>query len=368
MNFGHARRGLFTCFGACCGLAIVGACLSLAQNRAYAQPVDCSGLAARIAALGEGGQKPSKNSGDGQQKQRADLDRAIRQARGLRCDRAQFFLFDSRSPQCPSLNAQIRQLQASLAYYQADGDNNATARQQLTASYNTYCRSQARTPGQQPQRGFFEQLLSIFSQNPNQNPFFQNSPAEEVLPLPGEDLSPRGGSQALCVRSCDGGFFPLSVAAHRTESEQLADLCQALCPNAEVSVYTRSPYQDIKTAVSLDGATPYSDLPNAFRFQKGFDSTCTCKPPGQSWADVLAPAEQLLGRVSKSDIVVTPEKSAELARPKFGPVIKPNPAPQPAVAAENKDNSAKADGQDATEEVTGPDGVKRRVRIIVPPL
>ena len=31
-------------------------------------------------------------------------------------------------------------------------------------------------------------------------------------------------------------------------------------------------------------------------------------------------------------------------------------------------NSANADGQAGTQEVTGPDGVKRRVRIIVPPL
>ncbi len=368
MNFGRARRGLLARCAACLGLAIACGFLSLAQNRAFAQPVDCAGLAARIAALGESGQQSLRTFGAAAQRQRADLDQAIRQARGLGCDRPKFFLFGPQSPQCPGLNAQIRQLQASLAYSQAGGDSNAAARQQLTASYNTFCRGQARAPAQQPQRGFFDQLFAIFSQNPNQNPFFQRSPDEQVLPLPGEDLSPRGGSQALCVRSCDGGFFPLSEAAHRTESEQLADLCQALCPNAEVSVYTRSPYQDIKTAVSLDGTTPYSDLPNAFRFQKGFDSTCTCKPPGQSWADVLAPAEQLLGRVSKSDVVVTPEKSAELARPKFGPVVKSNPAPQPAVAAENKDTSAKADGQEATEEVTGPDGVKRRVRIIVPPL
>jgi Protein of unknown function (DUF2865) len=368
MKFSRARRGLFTRTGACFGLAIAGASLSLAQNRVFAQPVDCAGLAARIAAFGEGEQKPSKNYGGALQKQRADLDRAIRQARELGCDHAQFFLFDPHSPQCPSLNAQIRQLQASLAYYQAGGDTNAAARQQLTASYNAYCRSQARAPEQQPQRGFFEQLFGIFSQNPNQNPFFQHSRAEEVLPLPGEDLSPHSGSQALCVRSCDGGFFPLSVPAHSAESEQLTGLCQALCPNAEVSVYTRSPYQDIKTAVSLVGETPYSDLPNAFRFQKSFDSTCTCKPSGQSWAEALSPAEQLLGRVSKSDIVVTPEKSAELARPKFAPMVKPNRASEPPVEAENKDNSAKADGQGATEEVTGPDGVKRRVRIIVPPL
>jgi Protein of unknown function (DUF2865) len=368
MNFCRARRGSFACVTAFIGLAATGAWLSVAQTHALAQPVDCSGLSARIAALGAGEQQSPNTNGAAQQKQRADLDQAIRQARGLGCDRPQFFLFGPQSPQCPGLNAQIRQLQASLAYSQAAGDNNAAARQQLTARYDTFCRGQARAPAQQPQRGFFDQLFAIFSQNPNQNPFFQHPPDEHVLPLPGEDLSPRGGSQALCVRNCDGGFFPLSVPARGAESGQLADLCQALCPNAEVSVYTRSPFQDIKTAVSLEDGGPYSDLPNAFRFQKGFDSTCTCKPPGQSWSEALAPAEQLLGRVSKSDIVVTPEKSAELARPKFAPAAKPSAASQPPRAAEEKDDSANAEGQGATEEVTGPDGVKRRVRIIVPPL
>jgi Protein of unknown function (DUF2865) len=359
MNFGCFRRRSFARFGACFGLAIAGAFVILAQNCAFSQPVDCAGLTARIAALGRGGETLPQTYGNALQRQRADLDRAIRQARELGCDR-QFFLFDPRPAQCPGLNAQIRQLQASLAYYQAGGDNNAAARQQLTATYNAYCRTQ---PGQQAGRGFFDQLFGLFSQNP----FFQRSPAEDVLPLPGEDFSPRGGSQALCVRSCDGGFFPLSIPANRGDPEQLSDLCQALCPNAEVNVYTRSPYQDIKTAVSITGETPYTDLPNAFRFQKTFDPTCTCKPPERTWAEALAPAEQLLGRTSKGDIVVTPEKSAELARPRIAPASKSSGAAQPPAAAADED-PAKAEGQATTEEVTGPDGVKRRVRIIVPPL
>jgi Protein of unknown function (DUF2865) len=367
MHNGTTRRETSTRLGACLCVAIAGVLVHFAQNSVFAQSVDCASLSSRIAALGEGGQKSARNYSAALQKTRADLDRTIRQARALNCDRPQFFLFDPAPAQCPGLNAQIRQLQANLAYFQAGGDNSATARQQLTASYNAYCRTQARAaPAQQPERNFFEQLFSMFS--PNRNPAFQNPPAEQVLPLPGEDFSPRGGSQALCVRGCDGGFFPLSVAAHGAEPEQLTELCQALCPNTEVSVYTRSPYQDIKTAVSLDGVTPYSDLPNAFRFQKGYDSTCTCKPPGQSWAEALAPAEQLLGRVSKTDILVTPEKSAELARPKLAPTVKPGLATQPRAAGGDKENSATAEGQSATQEITGPDGVKRRVRIIVPPL
>ena len=78
----------------------------------------------------------------------------------------------------------------------------------------------------------------------------------------------------------------------------------------------------------------------------------------------------MLGRVRKSDIVVTPEKSAELAKPKFEKAAPPKPGAQTSAAKEDEagTNSANAEGQAGTQEVTGPDGVKRRVRIIVPPL
>jgi hypothetical protein len=78
----------------------------------------------------------------------------------------------------------------------------------------------------------------------------------------------------------------------------------------------------------------------------------------------------MLGRERKSDIVVTPEKSAELAKPKFEKAAPPRPSTQPSAAKEDQagKNSANAEGQAGTQEGTGPDGVKRRVRIIVPPL
>ncbi len=368
MHRGCAVRAFFTRCGTRLGIVFAGLVLVLFAHPSVAQPVDCARLAAQIASLGERGQQHASRYRGALQKQRAELDRVIRQARGLGCDRGGFFLFDPPPPQCPGLNVQIQQLQASLAHYQTAGDNNETVRQQLTASYNAYCRGQAPARPQAPQPGFFEALFGAFSQNPNQAQLFPRPQMEEVLPFPGDDLTPRGGSQALCVRSCDGGFFPLSVSANHSEPDQLIALCQALCPNAEISVFTRSPYQDITTAVSLDGETPYSEMPNALRFQKSFDSACTCKPSGQSWAEALGPAEQLLGRVRKSDILVTPEKSAELARPRLENAARPGPATQLPAPAADQDSPLKSGDQAATQEITGPDGVKRRVRIIVPPL
>ncbi len=339
---------------------------------ANSQAGGCAELAVRITALDEGSQSYPNHSGGGTQKQRAELDRAIRSARALGCDRSQFFLFDAPPAQCPGLNAQIQQMQANLAQSQGGRDpaGRAAARQQLTARYNAYCRGQAQTAGQTHERGFFETLFGVFT--PGGNPFTsdQHPPIEEVLPPPGEGLAPHGGSQALCVRDCDGGFFPLNMSVRQSDPDQLTGLCQALCPNTAVSVYTRSPNQDISTAVSLAGDTPYSNMPNALKFEKTFDPACTCKPAGQTWAEALSGAEQMLGRERKSDIVVTPEKSAELAKPKYEKAAPTGPGTQPSVAKDDPagKNSANAEEETLTQEVIGPDGVKRRVRIIVPPL
>jgi hypothetical protein len=370
----RAIREPFMRSSACIRIGLASAAFVLSAGSAAPQPIDCAHLAADISAQDDSGQKHTNHNGSAAQKQRAELNRAIGQSRALGCDRGQFFLFDNSPPQCPSLNALIQQLQTSLAQYEltANGGGNSAVRQQLIARYNAYCRGQAQTAPQpaQPQRGFLETLFGVFAPKPNPFPAEQQPHFEEVRPAAGEDLTPHGGSQAVCVRTCDGGFFPLTLSVRQSEPDQLTGLCQALCPNTAVTVYTRSPNQDISTAASLDGNAPYSDLPNALKFQKKFDPACTCKPPGQNWSEALAGAEELLGRARKGDIVVTPESSAELAKPKVEKAARPGPGTQPSAGPEDQAGNSPEDsgGHAGTEEITGPDGVKRRVRIIVPPL
>ena len=120
------------------------------------------------------------------------------------------------------------------------------------------------------------------------------------------------GSYAVCVRTCDGGFFPVSYSgAGRADS--LEEECRLLCPNAEVRLYSFPLGGTINQAASSDGE-PYVDLPNALKFQQTYDPECSCRRKGESWAEALAAAEARYGHESR-DILVTPEKSAELSRP-----------------------------------------------------
>jgi hypothetical protein len=162
--------------------------------------------------------------------------------------------------------------------------------------------------------------------------------------------SARGGRQLVCVRTCDGFFFPLSTSAAGGNTP--AELCQASCPNAETAVY-RMPFAgDIEQAVSERGK-PYTQLANASRYKKEMTPSCGCKAANQTWAQALRGAEMMLAR-APSDVVVTSAKAAELSRPKV------------TAAKSGKDGKGKketgeagaADGQAVDPEATG--SIKRK--------
>ena len=48
-----------------------------------------------------------------------------------------------------------------------------------------------------------------------------------------------GGSPiAICVRVCDGSFFPVSYASAASRAELVAEVCRSLCPNTDVAPYS----------------------------------------------------------------------------------------------------------------------------------
>jgi hypothetical protein len=354
----------------------------LTSSAALAQGIDCAGLRAQIAALDEANARTNPYAAQVQQ-QRADLQRTVSYAHSIGCDRQQFFFFGSPPPpQCGGLNAHIQQVQATVGQLEANVRATASPeRQQLAARFYAYCRTADAAPHQS---GFFESLFGGQSA-PNAE---SQDPLEDV-PAPGDE-TPQGGSEVLCVRHCDGYFFPLNYSV-RGGSDSLTDFCKASCPNAEVSVYTRVPGQEIQTAVGLDGK-PYTDLPTALKYQKSLDPTCTCRAANASWADTLSDAERILNNGGTRDFMVTPQQSAAMAQPKPGPRAKQVPskakpddieATDAAAAAQVptagtdsagiatgdvKNGTAYSQDQGQTVEVTGPDGVKRRVRIVGPQL
>jgi len=83
-----------------------------------------------------------------------------------------------------------------------------------------------------------------------------------------------GGSQAYCVRTCDGRYFPISGA----NGQSRAASCNDFCPASE----TRVVYGSTIDRATTESGKPYSELPNAFRYRNELVAGCTCNGKDQS--------------------------------------------------------------------------------------
>ncbi len=341
----------------------------LAAPAARAESPRCTDLRAQIAKAGQEGMAARYRAAAA--KQRVEYSRLAAKGRAMGCDRQQFLFFgDPPPPQCNPLNARLNALQGTIAAYDQAGSDDSQ-RQALMARYEVECRPQRRAPAEPDPGSFFEELFGV--RPPDQATGLreepidpsQNGPTEEVE----EGSRSMGGPMAICVRSCDGGFFPITYTAKRSQIEDLDALCKAMCPGAEAKLYTQSQWKGLESAVSIDGE-PYGDHPNAHKFETSYNPTCGCKPPGQSWTEALAEAERILAERNKKDQMVTAEQAEQLSRPLPAvPGGRNALAPAPASIPEPEARGSVTMGApEVFREVVGPDGVKRRVRVVAPML
>jgi hypothetical protein len=327
----RAKERRFGGFGAPLAKLAIGASVLFALA-SPASAADCERLRRAIAEASRSGQSAQYQAAA--ERQRAEIDRTVAYSQQLGCDNRKILFFGSDPPpQCGPIQARLGRMRANLDDLRARAGGGAGGRGELIARYNEQCADQGGHSGGlvdaifgQPKSGDVEEQPLSPDGGPDDKPMDEKTTAST-----GEA---RAGGKAVCVRSCDGAFFPVSYSASGGRLDQLAESCRALCPNAEVTLYTYPVTGEIEQAVSINGAR-YMDSPNALRYRKTFDPSCSCKRRGQTWASALAPAESLLGNEDKSDIIVTPEKAAELSRPKADPKL---------------DAKAKADARKAAKE------------------
>jgi len=83
--------------------------------------------------------------------------------------------------------------------------------------------------------------------------------------------------RTVCVRKCDGYYWPVSFSTVGEYLQQDASQCVSQCPGSEVELYYyRNPGEDADDMVNLNGE-PYRALENAFRYRSEYDQACTCK-------------------------------------------------------------------------------------------
>ncbi len=260
------------------GWISLAAAVAAAGVAGAAQAADvCVGLEAELVQIDRGSTGPDPRQLDAPiAKLRTQLDDATQQARNGNCMGGFLFFKPTPDPRCGKVIATIDKLQANL-------DQLTSQQAQLESQNDPFALSRQR-----------RDVLSQLAQNncgPQYTADSQHSGFDNFL----DDLfgnaridsldqgpysSTAGTYQTLCVRTCDGFYFPISFATVPSQFSADEATCQSMCPGGQAELYTHlNPGEDASQMVSLAGQ-PYSALPNAFRFQKEYDKTCTCQSAG----------------------------------------------------------------------------------------
>jgi hypothetical protein len=285
------------------------------------------------------------------------------------CGQSGFLFFrPARPAQCDALDAQLRRIEANLEQLHAErarfmprrgGGSERARRDILAALARNDCGAQYARSGSGGRPGtLFDRLFDERTRQPTGHDY-------------GYGYGGPGGTyRTLCVRSCDGFFWPVSFSTVQGRFGADAESCRASCPGSPVELYVhRNPGEETEDSVSLAGA-PYTALPNAFRFRDEYDSDCTCRRPAQ----IAARIEQAAGGTSLAALDsadMAPAASPPLNAPSLDePVTSvPLPRPRPGTEPSGHDPVAATPGP-ASAPAPDPDGPVSRdgrpVRVVGP--
>jgi hypothetical protein len=106
-----------------------------------------------------------------------------------------------------------------------------------------------------------------------------------------------GTYRTLCVRLCDGFYFPISFATSECGLARDAEQCRASCGVEARMFYHLNPGGSVETMMDLTGRA-YSALATAFKYRKTLVAGCLCRPPPSSAAAGALGAEGGVGAAS----------------------------------------------------------------------
>ncbi len=273
---GHKRGAL----GLLCASVVAGAAgLALAQPMSD-QQIRCMQLQQELSGQSGGG--GGRDALPGIEKQIQDTNRVYQGTRAAMDDAGcyeSFFIFGRglvRSPKCLQMSArmedasrQLDQLQQQRQAILGGGGNRRRQAELQDALARSGCNGQAPQQASRQRSGGG----GLFD-------WFGGGGGEEVEPGVDTSISrsinPNAPYRTVCVRLCDGFFYPVSYSTYASRFSQDATQCQQNCAApAELYVY-RNPGQEIEQAISLNGSA-YKDLPVAFKYRKSYTAGCSCK-------------------------------------------------------------------------------------------
>jgi hypothetical protein len=206
------------------------------------------------------------------------------------------------------MHADVQRLQGAGAKYERDGQRRSV----IQSLAQNDCGPQYRAQAAQS-RNLFE---TLFGPGPGSD---QTAPSEGT----------GSGYRTVCVRTCDGYFFPISFSTSQDRFRDDEATCQRMCPASEVQLYAhRNPGEDMRQAVSTSpDRRLYTELPTAFKYKSEWSNACVCKQPNESWANAVKDDPSSQTALERQDIIVTEERAKQLSAPrdaKGRPILPPS--------------------------------------------
>lgn len=128
--------------------------------------------------------------------------------------------------------------------------------------------------------------------------------------MPYEPWTAQQTRRTVCVRTCDGYYWPISFSTTDEHVAQDAIRCHEMCPGTNVALFSYlNPGQEVEDMISLAG-TAYRSMPYAFRYRTEVDMNCSCQ-------------------VREETVTTTANSSGQSGRPVIGMGEVNFPLPQP---------------------------------------
>ena len=83
--------------------------------------------------------------------------------------------------------------------------------------------------------------------------------------------------RTVCVRLCDGYYFPISFSTLPNHFQRDAEACQSKCAAPAQLYYYQNPGGAVDQMQAFESNDKYTRLRTAFLYRKEFVSGCSCK-------------------------------------------------------------------------------------------
>lgn len=282
------------------GLAVLlGAGVAAPAN---ARSAICYDLESRLASLQKGGSgsksRQFRRYDNAAKKVRGRLASAKKSARKAGCRTTGIRLFQKR--QCANATGQIRRLQREL--------------QKIESQRSRYGRAPKNTRRQQ------RELVVALGRN-RCGAQYERAAARNGRGnvLDGFEQQRVSSYKTVCVRTCDGFFFPISNSTTSRNFGRDEAVCKGKFPGSDVALFYHSRGADnaMERARSIDGRA-YSSMPFAFRYRDAYDPSCKFNRRGLQ--------QVTLGNGTPVAFSARNPKAREVRFGQNGPIPLPRPA------------------------------------------